>query len=78
MLRLTKFAGHNSDGKNGRMIEMAFLDKLTALKDKSIEKGKAHWEENKDDYKEKASTYKDKAIVMKDDVANKIKERTKK
>ncbi len=57
---------------------MAFLDKLTALKDKSIEKGKAHWEENKDDYKEKASTYKDKAIVMKDDVANKIKERTKK
>ncbi|WP_341201175.1 hypothetical protein [Planomicrobium okeanokoites] len=60
------------------MIEMAFLDKLNALKDKSIEKGKAHWEENKDDYKEKASTYKEKAMVMKDDVANKIKEKTKK
>ncbi len=60
------------------MIHMAFLDKLNALKDKSIEKGKAHWEENKDDYKEKASTYKDKAMVMKDDVANKIKDRNKK
>lgn len=60
------------------MVHMAFLDKLNALKDKSIEKGKTHWEENKDDYKEKASTYKDKAMVMKDDVANKIKEKTKK
>lgn len=60
------------------MIHLAFLDKLNALKDKSIEKGKAHWEENKDDYKEKASTYKDKAMVMKDDVANKIKEKSKK
>ncbi|MDN3438354.1 hypothetical protein QMA04_09635 [Planococcus sp. APC 3900] len=57
---------------------MTFLDKLNQLKDKSIEKGKAHWEENKDDYKEKASNYKDKAMVMKDDVANKIKEKTKK
>ena len=57
---------------------MAFLDKLNQLKDKSIEKGKAHWEENKDDYKEKATTYKDKAMVIKDDVANKIKEKTKK
>lgn len=60
------------------MVQMAFLNKLNALKDKSIEKGKAHWEENKDDYKEKASTYKDKAMVMKDDVSNKIKERNKK
>ena len=57
---------------------MAFLDKLNQLKDKSIEKGRARWEENKDDYKEKATTYKDKAMVMKDDVANKIKEKTKK
>lgn len=57
---------------------MAFLDKLNALKDKSIEKGMAHWEENKDDYKEKATLYKDKAMVMKGDVANKIKEKTKK
>lgn len=57
---------------------MAFLDKLNAMKDKSIEKGKAHWAENKDDYKEKASTYKDKAMVMKDEVTNKIKEKTKK
>lgn len=56
---------------------MAFLNKLNQLKDKSIEKGKAHWEENKDDYKEKATTYKDKAMVMKDDVANKIKEKKK-
>ncbi|TAA73078.1 hypothetical protein [Planococcus salinarum] len=60
------------------MIEMAFLNKLNALKDKSIEKSKAHWEENKDDYKEKASTYKDKAVEMKDDVSKKIKEKTKK
>ncbi|EIM07986.1 hypothetical protein A1A1_02802 [Planococcus antarcticus DSM 14505] len=60
------------------MIQMAFLDKLNQLKDKSIEKGKTHWEENKDDYKEKASTYKEKAMVMKDDVANKIKEKKKK
>lgn len=57
---------------------MALLDKLNALKDKTVEKGKAHWAENKDDYKEKAATYKDKAMVMKDDVANKIKEKTKK
>lgn len=60
------------------MIRVAFLDKLNALKDKTVEKGKTHWEENKDEYKEKAATYKDKAIVMKDDVANKIKEKTKK
>lgn len=60
------------------MIELAFLKKLNALKDKSIEKGKAHWDENKDDYKEKASNYKDKAMVMKDDVSKKIKEKTKK
>ncbi len=57
---------------------MAFMDKLNALKDKSIEKGKTHWAENKDDYKEKASTYKDKAMVMKDDVSNKMKEKRKK
>lgn len=57
---------------------MAFLDKLNALKDKSIEKGKAHWEENKDDYKEKAAAYKDQAMDLKDEVANKIKEKTKK
>lgn len=57
---------------------MAFLDKLNTFKDKSVEKGKAHWEENKGDYKEKASTYKNKAMDMKDDVANKIKEKTKK
>lgn len=60
------------------MIHMALLDKLNALKDKTVEKGIAHWEENKDDYKEKATTYKDKAMVMKDDLANKIKEKTKK
>lgn len=60
------------------MIFMAFLDKLNALKDKSIEKGKAHWEENKDDYKEKAAAYKDQAMDLKDEVANKIKEKTKK
>lgn len=60
------------------MIEMAFLDKLNALKDKSIEKGKAHWEENKDDYKEKASTYKEKARVMRDDAAQKIRDRNNK
>ena len=57
---------------------MAFLDKLNALKDKSIEKGKAHWEENKDDYKEKASTYKEKARDMRDDAAQKIRERNNK
>ncbi|MBX0315265.1 hypothetical protein [Planococcus glaciei] len=57
---------------------MAFLEKLNALKDKTVEKGKIHWEENKDDYKEKAATYKDKAMVLKDDVANKIKEKTQK
>lgn len=57
---------------------MAFLDKLNALKDKTIEKGKAHWEENKDDYKEKAAAYKDQAMDLKDEVANKIKEKTKK
>ncbi|ETP70396.1 hypothetical protein G159_02365 [Planococcus glaciei CHR43] len=57
---------------------MAFLEKLNALKDKTVEKGKIHWEENKDDYKEKAATYKDKAMEMKDDVANKIKEKTQK
>ncbi|MFD1863005.1 hypothetical protein ACTL32_10600 [Planococcus sp. FY231025] len=53
---------------------MAFLDKLNALKDKTL----THWEENKDDYKEKAATYKDQAMEMKDEVANKIKEKTKK
>jgi len=37
---------------------MAFMDKLNELKNKSIEKGKAHWDENKDDYKEKATTLK--------------------
>lgn len=57
---------------------MAFLDKLNAMKDKAVEKGKTHWEENKDEYKEKATTYKDKAMVMKDDVENKLKERNKK
>lgn len=57
---------------------MAFLDKLNALKDKTIEKGKTHWEENKDDYKEKAAAYKDQAMDLKDEVANKIKEKTKK
>lgn len=57
---------------------MAFLDKLNALKDKTIEKGKAHWEVNKDDYKEKAAAYKDQAMDLKDEVANKIKEKTKK
>lgn len=57
---------------------MAFLDKLNALKDKTIEKGKTHWEVNKDDYKEKAAAYKDQAMDLKDEVANKIKEKTKK
>ncbi|WP_167549921.1 hypothetical protein [Planococcus rifietoensis] len=47
---------------------MAFLDKLNAMKDKAIEKGKTHWDENKEDYKEKA-------MVMKDEVENKLKER---
>lgn len=63
---------------NGRMIGMAFLNKLNAMKDKAIEKGKTHWDENKDDYKEKASHYKEKAMVMKDDVENKLKERNRK
>ncbi|MDN5710295.1 MAG: hypothetical protein L0G95_12705 [Planococcus sp. (in: firmicutes)] len=57
---------------------MAFLDKLNAMKDKAIEKGKTHWDENKDDYKEKAADYKEKATVMKDEVENKLKERNKK
>ncbi|MDN7244656.1 hypothetical protein [Planococcus shenhongbingii] len=37
---------------------MAFIDKLNELKDKSIEKGKAHWDENKDGYIEKATNLK--------------------
>ena len=56
---------------------MAFLDKLNAMKDKAIEKGKTHWAENKDGYKEKAAGYKEKAKVMKDDVENKLKERNR-
>lgn len=60
---------------NGRVINMAFLDKLNAMKDKAIEKGKTHWDENKDDYKGKAADYKEKAMVMKDEVENKLKER---
>lgn len=60
------------------MILMGFLHKLNALKDKALQTGITHWEENKDDYKEKAEIYKEKAIVLKDDVANKIKEKTKK
>lgn len=63
---------------NERMINMAFLDKLNAMKDKAIEKGKTHWDENKDDYKEKAADYKEKAMVMKDDVENKLKDRNRK
>ncbi|WP_211653400.1 hypothetical protein [Planococcus alpniumensis] len=54
---------------------MAFLDKLNAMKDKAIEKGKTHWDENKEDYKEKAAGYKEKATVIKEDVENKLKER---
>lgn len=51
---------------------MAFLDKLNELKDKSIEKGKAHWEENKDDYKGKAADYKDKAVNLKNNLKDKV------
>ncbi|WP_180956277.1 MULTISPECIES: hypothetical protein [unclassified Planococcus (in: firmicutes)] len=54
---------------------MAFLDKLNAMKDKAIEKGKTHWDENKDDYKEKATDYKERAMTMKEDVEHKLKER---
>ena len=50
---------------------MAFLNKLNAMKDKAIEKGKIHWDENKDGYKEKA-------IGIKDDVENKLKDRKRK
>lgn len=45
---------------------MSFMDKLNDLKDKSIEKGKAHWDENKDEYKEKAANLKN---TIKDKVA---------
>ncbi|MBU9673765.1 hypothetical protein KQ939_09455 [Planococcus sp. CP5-4] len=54
---------------------MAFLDKLNAVKDKAIGKGKTHWDENKDDYKEKAAVYKEKAVIMKEDIENRWKER---
>ncbi|WP_192892996.1 hypothetical protein [Planococcus salinus] len=52
---------------------MAFRDKLNELKDKSIEKGKTHWDENKDDYREKASNYKGKAMDMKDTLKERFK-----
>ena len=60
------------------MILLKIMDKLNALKDKALQAGIMHWEENKDDYTEKAETYKEKAMDMKDDLAAKIKEKTKK
>lgn len=54
---------------------MAFMDKLKDLTDKSIEKGKTHWDENKDDYKDKAGDYKDKATKLSSSLKDKLSKR---